>query len=46
VSYAANITPSGIGKWSYAAIKQAITTGIRPDSVRLKGPMAYATTRT
>ena len=41
-SYAANITPNGIGKWTDADIKRAITTGVRPDGVHLKPPMAYA----
>lgn len=40
-SYAANITPTGIGKWSDAAVKAAITTGVRPDGTRLKPPMAF-----
>ena len=41
VSYAANITPTNLGKWSDEDIKKAITTGTRPDGVRLKPPMAY-----
>ena len=41
-SYAANITPNGIGTWSDADIKRAITTGVRPDGVHLKPPMAFA----
>jgi mono/diheme cytochrome c family protein len=41
VSYAPNITPTGIGKWSDDDIKKAITTGMRPDGTRLKPPMAY-----
>jgi cytochrome c553 len=41
VSHAANITPTNLGKWSDDDIKKAITTGVRPDGVRLKPPMAY-----
>jgi mono/diheme cytochrome c family protein len=41
VSYAANITPTNLAKWSEADIKKAITEGVRPDGVRLKPPMAY-----
>ena len=41
ISYAPNITPTGLGKWSDDDIKKAITTGVRPDGVRLKPPMAY-----
>jgi len=41
ISYAPNITPTGIGKWSDDDIKKAITTGVRPDGTRLKPPMAY-----
>ena len=41
-SYAANITPNGIGTWTDADIKRAITTGVRPDGVHLKPPMAFA----
>ena len=40
-SYSANITPTGIGKWSDDDIKKAIQTGVRPDGVRLKPPMGY-----
>ncbi len=39
-----NITPdpdSGIGKWSDADLKRAITTGIRPDGTRLTRTMAF-----
>lgn len=39
VSYAANITPTGIGKRSDAEVKTMITTGVRPDGSRLKPPM-------
>ena len=42
VSHAPNITPAGIGKWSDAEVKAAITTGVRPDGTRLKPPMGYA----
>jgi mono/diheme cytochrome c family protein len=41
VSYAPNITPTNLGKWSDADIKKAVTEGMRPDGVRLKPPMAY-----
>jgi mono/diheme cytochrome c family protein len=41
VSYAPNITPIGIGKWSDDDVKKAITTGVRPGGVRLKPPMPY-----
>jgi mono/diheme cytochrome c family protein len=40
----ANITPdkeSGIGNWSDAAIKRAITEGVRPDGVQLAPIMPY-----
>jgi len=40
-----NITPSktkGIGEWTDAEIKRAITQGIRKDGSKLKPPMAYA----
>ncbi|HEY1799133.1 MAG TPA: c-type cytochrome [Stellaceae bacterium] len=40
-----NITPDpddGIGKWSDADIKRAITQGIRPDGTRLAPTMAFA----
>lgn len=39
-----NITPhpdDGLGKWSDAEIKRAITKGIRRDGSRLKPPMGY-----
>jgi cytochrome c553 len=38
-TYAPNITPSGIGKWTDAQIKTAITAGMRPDGSWLKPPM-------
>ena len=44
VSVARNITSSkaaGIGDWSDAEVKRAITQGIRKDGSRLKPPMAY-----
>jgi mono/diheme cytochrome c family protein len=41
LSYAPNITPTGLSKWTDADIKKAITTGVRPDGGRLKPPMAY-----
>ena len=41
VSVAPNITPTGLKDWSYADIKKAITDGVRPDGLRLKGPMAF-----
>ncbi len=42
VSAASNITPKGIGKYSDAALKKLITTGVRPDGSRLKPPMGTA----
>jgi mono/diheme cytochrome c family protein len=42
VSYAANITPAALGKYSDEDIKNAITKGVRPDGSRLMPPMAYA----
>jgi len=41
ISYAPNITPTGIGKWSNAHIKTAITIGVRPDGILLKPPMGF-----
>lgn len=44
-SIAANITPdreTGIGGWTDAQIKNAITKGIRADGTRLRPPMAFA----
>jgi mono/diheme cytochrome c family protein len=44
VSVAPNITPhpdKGIGAWTDAEIKQAITRGVSRDGRRLKPPMAY-----
>lgn len=41
VSHAANITPTNLGSWSDAEIKQAITEGLRPNGQRLLPPMAF-----
>jgi hypothetical protein len=41
ISYAPNITPNGIGKWTDAQIKTAITKGVRPDGIKLKPPMGF-----
>jgi mono/diheme cytochrome c family protein len=41
-SVAANITPTGIGKYSDAELKKVVTTGVRPDGSRLKPPMGTA----
>lgn len=40
VTYAPNITPKAIGTWTDRQIKTAITTGVRPDGMWLKPPMA------
>ena len=43
-SISRNITSDpdhGIGNWTDAQIKQAITQAIRPDGTKLAGPMAY-----
>jgi mono/diheme cytochrome c family protein len=45
LAIAANITPhreTGIGKWTDAQIKRAITQGVRADGSPLNPPMAYA----
>ncbi len=45
VSTARNITPSkskGIGDWTDAEVKRAITEGVRKDGSRLKPPMGYS----
>lgn len=45
VSVAANITPhreTGIGTWTDAEIKRAITEGVRRDGTKLKPPMGFA----
>lgn len=39
VSVASNITPTGIGKWTDAQVKTAITKGVRPDGSKLLPPM-------
>jgi mono/diheme cytochrome c family protein len=41
VSYAPNITPTGVAKYSDDEMKNAITKGVRPDGSRLMPPMAY-----
>lgn len=41
-SVAANITPTGLARYSDADLKKVITTGIRPDGSKLKPPMAVA----
>ena len=41
VSVAANITPTGLGTWSNAQIKTAITHGVTPDGTHLKPPMPF-----
>lgn len=46
VSHAANITPTNLGDWSDAEIKQAITAGLRPDGQRLLPPMPFGYYRT
>lgn len=38
-SVAANITPTGLARYSDAQLKKIITTGVRPDGTRLKPPM-------
>ena len=40
VSVAANITPTGLQRYSDAQVKTIITTGVRPDGSQLKPPMA------
>jgi mono/diheme cytochrome c family protein len=43
-SIAANLTPdkeTGIGNWTDAQIKAAITQGVRPDGTKLRPPMAF-----
>jgi mono/diheme cytochrome c family protein len=45
VSVAANLTPdrqTGLGAWSDAEIRRAITDGVRRDGTRLKPPMGFA----
>ena len=41
-SVSPNITPTALAKWSDDDIKKAIMTGMRPDGIRLKPPMAFA----
>lgn len=41
ISYAPNITPTGIGKWRDADIKTAVRTGVRADGTKLKPPMGF-----
>jgi mono/diheme cytochrome c family protein len=44
VSISRNITSSktkGIGEWTDAEVKRAITTGVDKDGNKLKGPMGY-----
>jgi mono/diheme cytochrome c family protein len=40
MSLSANITPTGLQRYSDAEIKTIITTGVRPDGSKLKPPMA------
>lgn len=45
ISVSRNITPdpeSGLGKWTDAQIKTAITQGVRPDGSRLLPPMGFS----
>ena len=42
VSVAANITPTGLARYSDADLKKIITTGVRPDGSRLKPPMGIS----
>lgn len=49
ISISANLTPdpeTGLGRWTDAQIKAAITTGVRPDDTRLTPPMAFDFYRT
>jgi mono/diheme cytochrome c family protein len=41
VSTSRNITPKGIGSWSDADVKRAITTGVSKDGSKLKPPMGF-----
>jgi len=41
ISHSSNITPAGLGNWSDAEIKTAITQGQRPDGSRLMPPMPF-----
>jgi mono/diheme cytochrome c family protein len=40
VSVSANITPTGLKRYSDAEVKSMITTGVRPDGSHIKPPMA------
>jgi mono/diheme cytochrome c family protein len=40
VVVASNLTPTNLKSWSDDAIKKAITTGERPNGIKIKGPMA------
>jgi len=42
VSTSPNITPKGLGKWSDAEVKTAITQGVGRDGRRLMPPMGFA----
>ncbi len=41
VSVSTNLTPTGLADKSYEEIRQAITTGTRPDGSKMLPPMAY-----
>ena len=41
VSVSTNITPTGLANKNYEEIRQAITTGTRPDGSKMLPPMAY-----
>lgn len=41
VSVSRNITPKGVGAWSDAEIKRAVTTGVSKDGSHLKPPMGF-----
>jgi mono/diheme cytochrome c family protein len=41
-SVSANITPAGLGDWSDAEIRRALTQGISRDGRKLKPPMGFA----
>lgn len=41
VSVSRNITPKGLGAWSDAEIKRAVTTGVSKDGSHLKPPMGF-----
>lgn len=49
IAVSRNITPhpvDGLGKWTDAQIKKAITIGMRPDGTKLNPPMAYGLYKT